>query len=76
MRQKRKISLRDVFKFYREPHHLAALGILEEAIQDELLARDSDWIVCFFSEPDPKEPLTIEDMEQVRTSGRIQNRKD
>jgi len=72
----RKISLRDVFKFYKEPHQLAALRILEEAIQDELLARDSDWIVCFFSEPEAKEPLTMKDKEQVRSSGRIQNREN
>lgn len=69
----RKISLRDVFKCYKEPHQLAALGILEEAIQDELLARDSDWIVCFFSGPEPKEPLTIEEKRMVRSSGRIQD---
>lgn len=52
---KRKISLRDIFKLYKEPHQLAALRILEEAMEDHLLARDHDWIVCFFSEPAPKE---------------------
>ena len=73
---KSKISLRDVFKRYKEPHQLAALGILEEAIQDELLARDSEWIVCFFAEPEPKEPLTMEEKAMVRSSGRVPHRED
>lgn len=73
---KTKISLRDIFRKYKEPHQLAAMGMLEDAIQDELLARDSDWIVCFFAEPEPKQPLTMEEKAMVRSSGRVSHRED
>ena len=72
----KELSLRDVFKIYQAPHQLAALGILEDSLPEELLARDADWIVCFFSEPEPKEPLTMEEKAMVRSSGRIQDRED
>ncbi len=73
---KAKISLRDIFKYYQEPHQLAALSMLEEAMEEELLSRDSDWIVCFYAEPNAKEPLTMEEKAMVRSSGRVPHRKD
>ena len=53
------MELREIFSAYKEPHHLAALDMLEEAIDPALLDIESDWIVCFFAEPDPKEPLIM-----------------
>lgn len=50
--------------------------MLEEAMQDELLSRDSDWIVCFYAEPNAKEPLTMEEKAMVRSSGRVPHRED
>jgi len=51
----RKVSLLKIFKAYKEPHQLAAITMLEHAMPDELLQRDSEWITCFFAEPDAKE---------------------
>lgn len=51
----RKMSLLKIFKAYKEPHQLAAITMLEHAMPDELLARDAEWITCFFAEPEPKE---------------------
>ena len=33
--------------------------MLEDALPAELLDRNADWIVCFFSEPTAKEPLIM-----------------
>ncbi len=53
------MHLTQIFKHYREPHQIAAINMLEEALSAELLERDADWITCFFAEPAPKEPLIM-----------------
>lgn len=53
------MRLTQIFKHYKEPHQIAAINMLEEALPVELLERHADWITCFFAEPDPKEPLII-----------------
>tara|TARA_Y100000385_G_scaffold167443_1_gene173483 strand:+ start:557 stop:730 length:174 start_codon:yes stop_codon:yes gene_type:complete len=53
------MKLTQVFKHYREPHQIAAINMLEEAIPAELLDRNADWIICFFAEPPPKQPLIM-----------------
>jgi len=53
------VKLTKIFKHYREPHEIAAINMLEDALPAELLDRNADWIVCFFSEPAVKEPLIM-----------------
>ena len=53
------MRLTQVFKHYREPHQIAAINMLEDALPDELLDRNADWIQCFYSEPALKEPLIM-----------------
>ena len=53
------MRLTQIFKHYKEPHQIAAINMLEEALPVELLERHADWITCFFAEPDAKEPLII-----------------
>ena len=53
------MKLTKVFKHYREPHQIAAINMLEDALPAELLDRNADWIVCFFSEPPTKEALIM-----------------
>ena len=46
---KRPQKLLKFFEMFESgaPHHIAAVGMLEEALPPELLDRNSDWIVCF-----------------------------
>ena len=53
------MRLTQIFKHYNVPHQIAAIQILEDAIPDELLDRNADWIQCFFAEPPAKEPLIM-----------------
>jgi hypothetical protein len=53
------VRLTKIFKHYSEPHQIAAIQMLEDALPDELLDRNADWIQCFYSEPAPKEPLIM-----------------
>jgi hypothetical protein len=53
------VRLTQIFKHYNEPHQIAAINMLEDALPDELLDRNADWIQCFFAEPPPKKPLII-----------------
>jgi hypothetical protein len=53
------VRLTQIFKHYREPHQIAAINMLEDALPDELLDRNADWIQCFYSEPAPKEPFIM-----------------
>jgi len=53
------VRLTKIFKHYNEPHQTAAINMLEDALPDELLDRNADWIQCFFAEPPQKEPLII-----------------
>ena len=53
------MRLTKIFKHYNEPHQIAAINMLEDALPEELLDRNADWIQCFFAEPPPKEPLII-----------------
>ena len=53
------MRLTQIFKHYNAPHQIAAIQMLEDAIPDELLDRNADWIQCFIAEPPPKEPLII-----------------
>jgi hypothetical protein len=53
------MHLTQIFKHYKAPHQIAAINMLEEALADEYLKRDADWITCFFAEPASKEPLII-----------------
>tara|TARA_B100001057_G_scaffold103785_1_gene101247 strand:+ start:3069 stop:3260 length:192 start_codon:yes stop_codon:yes gene_type:complete len=45
----KKIDLEKFFKSYDEgaSHHIAAVHILEAAMPDELLDKESEWVVCF-----------------------------
>lgn len=54
------MHLYQIFKC-KKPHEIAALHMLEEQLDPELLDRNADWIVCFFSEPPDKEPLIMEE---------------
>jgi hypothetical protein len=53
------VRLTKIFKHYNEPHQIAAINMLEDALPEELLDRNADWIQCFFAEPPPKEPLIM-----------------
>lgn len=53
------MKLTQIFKHYREPHEIAAINMLEDALPAELLDRNADWIICFFAEPEPKQPLIM-----------------
>ena len=53
------MRLTQIFTHYREPHQIAAINMLEDALPDELLDRNAEWIQCFYSEPAPKEPLIM-----------------
>ena len=53
------MRLVQIFKHYKEPHEIAAINMLEDALPDELLDRNADWIQCFYSEPPTKEPLIM-----------------
>jgi hypothetical protein len=53
------VRLTKIFKHYCEPHQIAAINMLEDALPDELLDRNADWIQCFYSEPPAKEPLIM-----------------
>tara|TARA_R100001198_G_C5082989_1_gene123558 strand:- start:4 stop:177 length:174 start_codon:yes stop_codon:yes gene_type:complete len=53
------MHLTQIFKQYKEPHQIAAINMLEEALPAELLGRDAEWITCFFAEPALKEPLIM-----------------
>ena len=43
-----------LLKFFREftnsPHHIAAVNMLQDSIDAELLNKNADWIVCFEAE--------------------------
>tara|TARA_Y100000389_G_scaffold97240_1_gene94008 strand:+ start:569 stop:742 length:174 start_codon:yes stop_codon:yes gene_type:complete len=53
------VRLTRIFKYYNKPHEIAAINILEDLLPAELLDKNADWIVCFFSEPAEKEPLIM-----------------
>ncbi len=53
------MRLTRIFKYYNKPHEIAAINILEDLLPAELLDKNADWIVCFFSEPAEKEPLIM-----------------
>lgn len=53
------MHLTQIFRYYKEPHQIAAINMLEEALPAELLERHADWITCFFAEPELKEPLIM-----------------
>lgn len=53
------MKLTQVFKQYKQPHEIAAINMLEDSIPAELLDRNADWIVCFYSEPPVKEALIM-----------------
>jgi|TARA_B100000035_G_C21011560_1_gene559863 hypothetical protein len=43
-----KIRLIDLIRRYRGlSHQIAAINMLQDAMPEELLDRDSDWIQCF-----------------------------
>ena len=47
----KKVKLLKYFKKFTEnPHHLAAISILQNELPDHLLSRDAEWIVCFEAE--------------------------
>ena len=47
----KKVKLLKYFKKFTEnPHHLAAISMLQDELPDHLLSRDAEWIVCFEAE--------------------------
>jgi len=49
------LTLRDFFRRYNgRPHQDAAIQMLQEAISEDLMQRDSEWIQVFMSAPPPK----------------------
>jgi len=47
----RKIRLINFFRAYSDSsHHIAAVNALESLLPDELLDKESDWVVCFEAE--------------------------
>jgi hypothetical protein len=46
-----KVNLLRFFKaFSNSPHHIAAVNMLQDAIDPELLHKNADWIICFEAE--------------------------
>ena len=72
------MRLTQIFKHYNAPHQIAAIQMLEDAIPEELLDRNADWIQCFIAEPPTKEPLIMVEKAQVdfgREIKEIKNRR-
>jgi len=52
----KKVKLLNYFKRFSEnPHHLAAISMLQAELPDHLLSREADWIVCFEAEEECKQ---------------------
>tara|TARA_B100001094_G_scaffold126660_1_gene122751 strand:+ start:2326 stop:2508 length:183 start_codon:yes stop_codon:yes gene_type:complete len=51
----RKIKLQSYFKAFTDnPHHLAAISMLQSQMPDHLLSTDAEWVVCFQAEEECK----------------------
>ena len=46
-----KISLLKFFRAYSDsPHHIAAVNMLQDELDLQLLNKEADWVVCFEAE--------------------------
>ena len=47
----RKVSLLKFFRAFADsPHHIAAVNMLQDSLDEELLNKHADWVVCFEAE--------------------------
>lgn len=46
-----KVKLLKFFRaFANSPHHIAAVNMLQDSLDADLLSKNSDWIICFEAE--------------------------
>ena len=47
----RKVDLLKFFRaFANSPHHIAAVNMLQDSLDADILDKNADWVVCFEAE--------------------------